>query len=133
MHLSNLGNRAATKRLGEIDHMCASLTLETETPDVNVVQPQMLMQPFSFNSATHYASGVAPVALGDPQGQNVTAQGMPVESTFEGQDAVMTGAEDLGDIVLEGEDDLYWIYHNTSLSLTGVEQLDWESLGSQII
>ncbi|KAF4966457.1 hypothetical protein FSARC_5863 [Fusarium sarcochroum] len=133
MHLSNLGNRAATKRLAEIDQMCTSLTLETETPDVDVVQPQMLMQPFSFNPATHHVSGVVPVPLGEPQVQSVAAQGMAGENVFGGQDAVMTGAEDLGDIVLEGEDDLYWIYHNTSLSLTGVEQLDWETLGNQTI
>ncbi|EXK38445.1 hypothetical protein FOMG_08837 [Fusarium oxysporum f. sp. melonis 26406] len=123
MHLSNLGNRAATKRLAEIDQMCASLTLETETPDVDAAQPQMLMQPFSF-----HASGAAPMASGESQGQTLTT-----ESALGEQDAVMAGAQDLGDIVLEGEDDLYWIYHNPSLSLTGVEQLDWETLENQMV
>ncbi|KAH7475868.1 hypothetical protein FOMA001_g10642 [Fusarium oxysporum f. sp. matthiolae] len=123
MHLSNLGNRAATKRLAEIDQMCASLTLETETPDVDAAQPQMLMQPFSF-----HASGAAPMASGESQGQTLTT-----ENALGEQDAVMAGAQDLGDIVLEGEDDLYWIYHNPSLSLTGVEQLDWETLENHMV
>ncbi|KAK2669635.1 hypothetical protein RAB80_015161 [Fusarium oxysporum f. sp. vasinfectum] len=122
-HLSNLGNRAATKRLAEIDQMCASLTLETETPDVEAAQPQMLMQPFSFQ-----ASGAAPITSGEPQVQDLTSENAVGE-----QDAVMAGAQDLGDIVLEGEDDLYWIYHNPSLSLTGVEQLDWETLENHMV
>ncbi|CVL06103.1 related to positive activator of transcription [Fusarium mangiferae] len=122
-HLSNLGNRAATKRLAEIDQMCTSLTLETETPDVEAAQPQMLMQPFSFQ-----ASGAAPIASSEPQDQDLTS----VNALGE-QDAVMAGAQDLGDIVLEGEDDLYWIYHNPSLSLTGVEQLDWETLENHMV
>ncbi|KAI1042306.1 hypothetical protein LB505_003032 [Fusarium chuoi] len=122
-HLSNLGNRAATKRLAEIDQMCTSLTLETETPDVEAAQPQMLMQPFSFQ-----ASGAAPIASSEPQDQDLTG-----ENALGEQDAVMAGAQDLGDIVLEGEDDLYWIYHNPSLSLTGVEQLDWESLENHMV
>lgn len=123
MHLSNLGNRAATKRLAEIDQMCASLTLETETPDVDVAQPQMLMQPFSF-----HASGAAHTASGEPQSQNLAS-----ENALGEQDVVMAGAQDLGDIMLEGEDDLYWIYHNPSLSLTGVEQLDWETLENHMV
>ncbi|EXA35168.1 hypothetical protein FOVG_13930 [Fusarium oxysporum f. sp. pisi HDV247] len=122
-HLSNLGNRAATKRLAEIDQMCASLTLETETPDVEAAQPQMLMQPFSFQ-----ASGAAPITSGEPQDQDLTSENAVGE-----QDTVMAGAQDLGDIVLEGEDDLYWIYHNPSLSLTGVEQLDWETLENHMV
>ncbi|KAG4291299.1 hypothetical protein FPRO06_03185 [Fusarium proliferatum] len=122
-HLSNLGNRAATKRLAEIDQMCTSLTLETETPDVEAAQPQMLMQPFSFQ-----ASGAAPIASSEPQDQDLTS-----ENALGEQDAVMAGAQDLGDIVLEGEDDLYWIYHNPSLSLTGVEQLDWETLENHMV
>ncbi|EXL98051.1 hypothetical protein NOF04DRAFT_6461 [Fusarium oxysporum II5] len=122
-HLSNLGNRAATKRLAEIDQMCASLTLETETPDVEAAQPQMLMQPFSFQ-----ASGAAPITSGEPQDQGLTSENAVGE-----QDTVMAGAQDLGDIVLEGEDDLYWIYHNPSLSLTGVEQLDWETLENHMV
>ncbi|CVK99004.1 related to positive activator of transcription [Fusarium proliferatum] len=122
-HLSNLGNRAATKRLAEIDQMCTSLTLETETPDVEAAQPQMLMQPFSFQ-----ASGAAPIASSEPQDQDLTS-----ENALGEQDTVMAGAQDLGDIVLEGEDDLYWIYHNPSLSLTGVEQLDWETLENHMV
>ncbi|KAF5713655.1 transcription activator [Fusarium globosum] len=122
-HLSNLGNRAATKRLAEIDQMCTSLTLETETPDVEAAQPQMLMQPFSFQ-----ASGAAPIASSEPQDQDLTS-----ENALGEQDAVMAGAQDLGDIVLEGEDDLYWIYHNPSLSLTGVEQVDWETLENHMV
>ncbi|RBA10554.1 hypothetical protein FPRO05_05143 [Fusarium proliferatum] len=122
-HLSNLGNRAATKRLAEIDQMCTSLTLETETPDVEAAQPQMLMQPFSFQ-----ASGAAPIASSEPQDQDLTS-----ENALGEQDAGMAGAQDLGDIVLEGEDDLYWIYHNPSLSLTGVEQLDWETLENHMV
>ncbi|KAF5653509.1 transcription activator [Fusarium sp. NRRL 25303] len=122
-HLSNLGNRAATRRLAEIDQMCTSLTLETETPDVEAAQPQMLMQPFSFQ-----ASGAAPIASSEPHDHDLTSANALGE-----QDAVMAGAQDLGDIVLEGEDDLYWIYHNPSLSLTGVEQLDWETLENHMV
>ncbi|KAM0493422.1 hypothetical protein ACHAP8_009249 [Fusarium lateritium] len=133
MYLANLGNRAATKRLAEIDQMCASLTLQTETPDMNVRQPEMLMQPFSFYSGTERASGSVPIAPGEAQGQRLSAQTMSDKNAFEIQDAVMAGTEDLGDIVLEGEDDLYWIYHNPSLSLTGVEQVDWETLENHIV
>ncbi|KAM0193489.1 hypothetical protein ACHAPI_007558 [Fusarium lateritium] len=133
MHLSNLGNRAATKRLAEIDQMCASLTLQTETPDVHVGQPEMLMQPFSFYSGTQSASGSVPMPLSEAQGHTMSAQTTIDKNAFEIQDAVMTGAEDLGDIVLEGEDNLYWIYHNPSLSLTGVEQIDWETLENHIV
>ncbi|KAL6922669.1 hypothetical protein FSST1_006695 [Fusarium sambucinum] len=128
MYLANLGNRAATKRLAEIDQMCASLTLQTETPDMNVRQPEMLMQPFSFYSGTERASRSVPIAPGKAQGQRLSAQTMSDKNAFEIQDAVMAGTEDLGDIVLEGEDDLYWIYHNPSLSLTGVEQRSEKSI-----
>ncbi|KAF5576174.1 positive activator of transcription [Fusarium pseudocircinatum] len=115
MHLSNLGNRAATKRLAEIDQMCASLALETETPHIDVAQPQMLM-PFSLH------------ASGEPQSQNLAS-----ENALGEQDVVMAGAQDLEDFMLEGENDIYWIYHNPSLSLTGVEQLDWETLENHMV
>lgn len=68
------------------------------------------------------------MASGESQGQTLTT-----ENALGEQDAVMAGAQDLGDIVLEGEDDLYWIYHNPSLSLTGVEQLDWETLENHMV
>ncbi|RKK81791.1 hypothetical protein BFJ71_g15458 [Fusarium oxysporum] len=105
MYLSNLGNQAATKRLIEIDQMCASLILETETPDVDVGEPQTLMQPFSLYSASQSASGQA-------QGQPAMAQNAMNGNTFGGE-TTMAGVDDLGDIVFEEEDDLYWIYHNT--------------------
>ncbi|CAJ0547369.1 Ff.00g041230.m01.CDS01 [Fusarium sp. VM40] len=126
MHLSNLGNQAATKRLTEIDQMCASLGLETETPNTHIGEPQALMQPFSLSSASQSA-------LRQPQGQTAITQNAINGNEFGGEDTAMAGVDDLSDIMLEGEDDLYWIYHNTSLSLTGVEQLDWENLDFQTV
>ncbi|RGP62708.1 hypothetical protein FSPOR_9095 [Fusarium sporotrichioides] len=131
-HLSTLGNRAATKRLDEIDQMCAGLALQTETPGVDVGQPEVLMQPFSFYSGTQHPSANGPMASGEAQGRRPSAQTLTEKNVSEIQDAVMARTEDLGDIVLEGEDDLYWIYHNPSLSLTGVEQVDWETLENHI-
>lgn len=130
MHLSNLGNRAAAKRLAEIDMMCSSLTLETEMPDVDIAQPEMLMQPFSLYLESQPAPSDVARA---PNGQGDSAQNMTDENVLEGQDAATAAVEDLGDIILEGEDDLYWIYHNPSLSLTGVEQADWELLENQLV
>ncbi|KAG8354334.1 hypothetical protein FVEN_g7602 [Fusarium venenatum] len=79
------------------------------------------------------ASGSVPMAPGEAQGQRLSARIMTDNNAFEIQDAVMASTEDLGDIVLEGEDDLYWIYHNPSLSLTDVEQTDWETLDNHIV
>ncbi|KAH6957361.1 hypothetical protein DER45DRAFT_569686 [Fusarium avenaceum] len=126
MHLSNLGNQAATKRLTEIDQMCASLGLETETPNIHIGEPQALMQPISLSSASQSA-------VRQPQDQTAITQNAINGNEFGGGDTAMAGVDDLSDIMLEGEDDLYWIYHNTSLSLTGVEQLDWENLDFQNI
>ena len=41
------------------------------------------------------------------------------------------GNVDLANIAFEGENDLYWVYHNPSFSLTGVDHIDWEALESQ--
>lgn len=133
LHLSNLGNRAAAKRLTEIDMMCSSLALETELPDIDAGQPEMLLQPFSLDLESHPVPGELAMAPGRPDAQGNTAQSVTDEIVLENQDTFTAGADDLGGIVLEGEDDLYWIYHNPSLSLTGVEQADWEILENQLV
>lgn len=133
MYLANLGNRAAAKRLNEIDQMCASLALQTETPDVNVGQSHTLMQPFSFNPTAQRTAGDASASATVPETPNhVVSYHSPTGQTLcETSDTTTAGIADLADIVLEGEDDLYWMYHNPSLALTGVELIDWETLENQ--
>ncbi|KAI9168076.1 hypothetical protein HJFPF1_04220 [Paramyrothecium foliicola] len=133
MYLANLGNRAAAKRLAEINQMCASLALQTDTPDVNVTQPQTLMQPFSFNSAIQRAPSTLDTTEPEAHNQEIAGHSTTDQEVLETQDATMCRVADVAEIVLEGEDDLYWMYHNPSLALTGVEQLDWEMLENQMV
>ncbi|KAL6884748.1 hypothetical protein GGI43DRAFT_419296 [Trichoderma evansii] len=129
-YLANLGNRAAAKRLVEIDQMCAHLALPMETPNMEEIQPVVLMQPFSFERATQATRRQSDVA-GGTQAQDTSGEMPILESGTVGQDALTTSVSDLADIVLEGEEDLYWMYHNPSLSLTGVDLLDWETFENQ--
>lgn len=129
-YLANLGNRAAAKRLAEIDQMCAHLDLPTETPTMEDIQPLALMQPFSFEKATESTRRSSEVARGT-QAHDASEEIPILESGMVDQDTLTAGASDLADIVLEGEEDLYWMYHNPSLSLTGVDLLDWERFESQ--
>jgi len=39
---------------------------------------------------------------------------------------------DMSNITLDGENDLYWLYHTPGFSFTGVDHADWEALESQL-
>ena len=130
-YLANLGNRAASRRLAELDQMCAHLSVQTETPNQEVIRPELLMQSFSFGrTSSHGASGLDTAQVQD---QDVPVYGTGVESEIQPvQDGATGGAAQLADIVLEGENNLYWMYNNPSLSLTGVDLADWERLETQL-
>ncbi|KAL2203566.1 hypothetical protein CC79DRAFT_1371616 [Sarocladium strictum] len=130
-YLSNLGNRAAAKRLAELDQMWAHLAVPNETPSSDLMDPELLMQTFSFGQKPGAINGNGSDAavMGDAMqnGQGISSH-VPMA---DGVDGAILG-QDMADIVLEGESDLYWMYNNPSLSLTGVELADWERLETHI-
>jgi proline utilization trans-activator len=42
--------------------------------------------------------------------------------------AMFPGNGDLANISLQGEDGLYWVYHEPGFIYTGAELADWEAL-----
>lgn len=138
------GNRAAAKRLEELDQMCASLSLPaqhhpvTSTPlqttPQNIV-PAELTQPFSFDSGYGTTNVDYPMG-GDVGGPTTQAREQVSDNNMSNPDQYgqlgLNGA-DLASIPLEGENSLYWVYHNPGMPFTGVEQADWEALESQLL
>lgn len=130
-----LGNRAAAKRLEELDQMCASLPLPVKqyppatAPFAQTSQLQAtFVQPFSFETgygaAEHEGSTIAER---DTDMQHFEESGDPFDidnSTFQGAD--------LSSISLDGDSSLYFVYHNSDIAFTGVEQADWEALEGQL-
>lgn len=130
-YLTNLGNRAAAKRLAELDQMWAHLTMPSQTPSSDLAAPELLMQTFSFGHRPGAINGNGgdTALTADAMSNN---QGLPGHVPVpDGVDGAILG-QDMADIVLEGESDLYWMYNNPSLSLTGVELADWETLETHI-
>lgn len=127
-YLVNLGNQAAAKRLSEIDQMCAHLAVQTETPNLESIQPGLLMQPFSFERVAQTPQVASETIDEIHQARQSSSPAPTLNNAVPNPDTTMSGAADFASLVLEGEDNLYWMYHNPSLSLTGVELVDWEIL-----
>ena len=68
-YLTNLGNRAAAKRLAELDQMWAHLAGTAATPDSDLIAPEVLMQTFTFERRPEHANGGG----GGSNGQNAGA------------------------------------------------------------
>ncbi|OAL43404.1 hypothetical protein IQ07DRAFT_524339 [Pyrenochaeta sp. DS3sAY3a] len=144
-YLAGLGNRAAAKRLTELNRMCRNLAftvphngLDGNTSGstcTSATSPIMsnLVRPFSFDRGFHNGE-----SDGDPENSTIIegstfeiTHGQP-QSGFDlsNYDYLSLNAADLAGVPLDLMDDLYGVYH-TDMPLTGIEQTDWEALANQ--
>ncbi|KAM5359267.1 hypothetical protein ACJZ2D_014615 [Fusarium nematophilum] len=138
-YLVTVGNRAAAKRLGELDQMCIHLRplAQEEAPSGQGLLPyEASTQPFSFdagNATNTAASGNAQNTdhqadqSGDRSGLQREQQPMDL-SNSPMMSSLLPGGADLANISLEGENGLYWVYHEPGFVYTGAELADWEAL-----
>ncbi|KAH6685845.1 hypothetical protein F5X68DRAFT_241104 [Plectosphaerella plurivora] len=131
-YLVGLGNRAAAKRLAEMDQMCAHL--ETLPPDQSQepfadASADLLLDNFSFElgyvnnmdiAAQQTKEVSAPRMSGNPTADSGETTGMSPPMDMWPRNA------DLADITLEGENGLYWVFQPGFY--TGEELADWETL-----
>lgn len=138
------GNRAASKRLEELNHMCASLSLPVQqhgpartqtqaSPQLTIAPNEVLSQPFSFDSGYNAInpmdySMTRDISSEVPQ----PAQARGQVSADQSYDQPGVDWADLASISLDGENDLYWVYHDPTMPFTGVEQIDWGALEGQL-
>uniref|UniRef100_A0A0B7JL26 Zn(2)-C6 fungal-type domain-containing protein n=2 Tax=Bionectria ochroleuca TaxID=29856 RepID=A0A0B7JL26_BIOOC len=138
-HLMSLGNRAASRRLTELNQMCAHLeefpyTVQQQSP---VSQTHILSQRFSFergyesdriNSHSHRSGRTRQNSLTSDEGNNPTYHlaehdgHAPTDRPFLDIDA--------SEISLDGEDGIFWAFQPGMY--TGEELADWEMFESQI-
>ncbi|RSM09441.1 hypothetical protein CEP52_004071 [Fusarium oligoseptatum] len=109
-YLVTVGNRAAAKRLGELDQMC--LHLRPPSQDHQDL-------PYETANVAAHTSGSNPQPEGD---QPMDLSNSPMLN------AMFPGNGDLANISLQGEDGLYWVYHEPGFVYTGAELADWEAL-----
>lgn len=134
-YLVELGNRAAAKRLSELDQMSAHLEFPSDEPPAAEPLTDLLTENFSFElgyvnpetAASHYRDNAA---------SSVVHQNDPVPDEVvrtDGNNAQNIGPGDVGlnadlaDISLEGENGLFWVFQPGFY--TGEELADWETLG----
>ncbi|KAJ3544568.1 hypothetical protein NM208_g2983 [Fusarium decemcellulare] len=128
-YLVAVGNRAAAKRLGELDQMCVHLRpLSQDQPASDQDVPrQASTQSFSLdinNTGTLVAPATATSTerQGQSGGQAMDMSDSPMLNSM------FPGSVDLANISLEGENGLYWVYHEPGFVYTGAELADWEAL-----
>ncbi|KPM39058.1 hypothetical protein AK830_g7493 [Neonectria ditissima] len=139
-YLVAVGNRAAAKRLGELDQMCIHLRPSQDQAHISQDLPyETTTQPFSFDPSENTASAMpatinpashqqAPLGL-RPGQQHGHAEGGNVELTAATVNShILDGNTDLANISLEGDNALYWVYHSPGFVYTGAELADWEAL-----
>lgn len=138
------GNQAAAKRLEELDHMCASLSLPVQqhkparmqthsSPQLTLAPNEVFTQPFSFDSGYNPINNLDyPVTSDVGGGVQQPAQSRGQEPAAQTYDQLGMNWADLASIPLEGENDLYWVYHDPTMPFTGVEQIDWGALEGQL-
>ena len=136
-YLASLGNRAAASRLTELEQMCTHLaSVQTAAGPMLRASPTapvdiaLLAQPFSF-SGEHRPSNITNTTSPNSQGQSSTSPSFRQPEAHDDAEndrrsADLVGA-DLGSIPLDDIDSLYWTYHPSGLSFTGVELADWET------
>ncbi|KAL6415395.1 hypothetical protein AUP68_01950 [Ilyonectria robusta] len=138
-YLVTVGNRAAAKRLAELDQMCIHLRPSQDQPHIGQDLPYATTtQPFSFDpngNTGAFVPGAIPSSnnqsrqLGDipapPVGETEGASLGMAEGAMEN---MLHGNADLASISLEGDNALYWVYHTPGFVYTGAELADWEAL-----
>jgi hypothetical protein len=141
--------------------MCAHLSLRLEVGNNNsearaaLEEPNspfcMLGEPFSFNRGTGTNLDTATAAVRQPTDSAQTIRvvsndavlretlldvgGSGLTEGFANHLSLMPhmfNYTDLSNICLDGEDDLYQMYRNTDLSLTGADNRDWVDLDQQM-
>ncbi|KAH6886198.1 hypothetical protein B0T10DRAFT_530450 [Thelonectria olida] len=130
-YLVSVGNRAAAKRLGELDQMCVHLWPSQEQAPASQDLPyETTMQPFSCYGGEDVEMG--PMGSNQPSEQPGTRARSSGETGGGSMDMVYNAGEhgnpDLASISLEGDNSLYWVYHSPGFVYTGAELADWEAL-----
>ncbi|KAF4982675.1 hypothetical protein FDECE_17463 [Fusarium decemcellulare] len=128
-YLVTVGNRAAAKRLGELDQMCVHLRpLSQDQPASDQDVPrQASTQSFSLD-INNMGTLVAPATATSTERQGQSGDQAMDMSDSPVLNSMFPGSADLANISLEGENGLYWVYHEPGFVYTGAELADWEAL-----
>ncbi|POR30990.1 Uncharacterized protein TPAR_08800, partial [Tolypocladium paradoxum] len=133
-YLAQLGNRAASRRLAELDQMCAHLGCRPNQPPRESSPTNILSQRFSFERGYE----ATPVSRRGSMGLGGHSIRHADAEALSGQDVPGHGDlpvdeppnMSLSDISLAGEDGLFWVFQPGVY--TGAELADWEMLENQI-
>ncbi|EEU45583.1 uncharacterized protein NECHADRAFT_80631 [Fusarium vanettenii 77-13-4] len=121
-YLVTVGNRAAAKRLGELDQMCLHLRPPSQ-------DQQASGQDLPYETANAAAGLAAHTSGSNPDRSGLQEGDQPMDlSNSPMLNAMFPGNGDLANISLQGEDGLYWVYHEPGFVYTGAELADWEAL-----
>lgn len=141
-YLTDHGNRAASNRRADIEEMCAHLGVSLQpdrgkTPEQNyfvVEDSQNQEQAGPLTSAASSRQDMHSGPITQPQAPinldwyEPFAQVFPEQIPYPMEDASMTEMS-FG----EGTHDIYSLYYNDDLALTGAVNTDWEELERQIV